>query len=189
MKDEQPIVYCWRYEHQSICKIGRTFFEKFYDSVLKQAMRFSVFDIEILGICRCNSKTERDRLEKHLLNKQFDRVRSDREFVHLNNKVWDWIQDNCHNEIWTVEFFQGLDNEYQEKHRKRNREYQRKRRRETDLKTRAGNIYRKWVAEPESSLQVGGPALARALVADDLAAQGVEETIIQKWLDELENTC
>ena len=189
MKNEQPMVYCWRYEHQSICKIGITSFEKFYDNVLRQAMRFSVLDIEILGICLCDSKIERDTLEKHLLNKRFDRVRPDREFVHLNSKVWNWIQHNCPNKIWTVDFFQRLDNEYKEKHRKRSREYQRKRRRETDIKTRSGNIYREWVTVPESSLQIGGPALARVLVAEDLAAQGVEESIIQEWLDELENTC
>ena len=135
-------------------------------------MRFSVLDIEILGIYLCDSTAERNRLEKHLLSERFDRVRPDREFVHLNNTVWDWIQHNCADKIWTVDFFQKLDNEYKEKHRRRNREYQRKRRREKDLKTRAGNIYKEWAVEPESPLCIGGPALARVLVTEGLSGAG-----------------
>ena len=188
MKEKQPIVYCWRYENQHICKIGSSLFNKFYDIVLKPAMRFSVLDIEILGICGCDSKTERNKLEKYLLNEQFDRVRPDREFVHLNNKVWNWIKYNCVGKVWTVEFFHGLDNEYKEKHRKRNREYQRQKRQEETLKTRARNIYREWAAKPKSPLCVGGPMFARSIVADDLTAQGVDEPTIQKWLDEFENS-
>ena len=181
----QYIVYCWRYENKLSCKIGRSIFDKFYDSVLKPAMRFSTLDIEILGICMCDSKTERDKLEKHLLNKQFDRVRSDREFVYYNTKVRDWIEHDCFKENWTVKFFQELDNEYKQKHRKRSREYQREKRQEETLKARAQNIYRKWSVE--SPLTVGGSAVARAMVAEDLTAQGVEESAIQEWLEELEN--
>ena len=40
----------------------------------------------------------------------------------------------------------------------------------------------------EVSINCWWASVARAMVAEDLAAQGVEETIIQKWLDELENT-
>lgn len=187
MKDKQPILYCWRYENQHICKIGRSLFNKFYDIVLKPAMRFSVLDIEILGICGCGSKTERNKLEKHLLNEQFDRVRPDREFVYLNNKVWNWIQYNCVDKVWTVKFFQGLDNEYKEKYRKRNREDQRQKRWEETLKTRARNIYREWAAKPKSPLCIGGAIVARAIVEEDLAAQGVKASVIPEWLDELEN--
>ena len=48
MKDKQYIVYCWRFEHERFCKIGRSIFDKFYDSVLKPAMRFSILNIEIV---------------------------------------------------------------------------------------------------------------------------------------------
>ena len=135
----------------------------------------------------CDSKTERDKLEKCLLNEQLDRVRPDREFVFYNTKVRDWIERDCVRQDWTVEFFKKLNNEYKEKHRERNREYQRKKRNEETLKTRAQNIYRKWL--PESPLTIGGPAVARIMVKEDLEAQGMEEGTIQQWLDELENNC
>lgn len=189
MNDQQPIVYCWRYENQSVCKIGKSLFNKFYDICLKPAQRNSILDIEVLGICLCDSIADRDKLEVHLLNERFDRVRSDREFVHYNSKVRDWIQQECLENSLTVEFFQRLDNEYKPKHRRRSRESQRKKRWEKYLKTRARNLYCKWAAKPESPLCIGGPALARAIVAEDLAEHGVEASLIQEWLDDLESTC
>lgn len=81
-----------------------------------------------------------------------------------------------------------IDNPYAPKHRVRERKRQRRKRSEEILKTRAQNIYHEWSEKPESPLTVGGPAVARAMVAEDLEAQGVEDSIIQKWLDELENS-
>ena len=185
MKDKQYIVYCWRYENQSVCKVGGSLFDKFYDNCLKLALRFSILDIEILGICLCNSKAERDNLESQLLNEQFDRVRSDREFVFYNEKVKDWIQSDCLKSIWTVEFFKNLDNGNKPKHRERNREYQREKRKDKALKARAQSLYREWIVK-ESPLSIGGPAVARDLVAEDLADQGVGAFRIQEILDELE---
>ena len=187
MEDKQYIVYCWRFENELFCKIGGSIFDKFYDSVLKLAMRFSILNIEILGICMCDSKTERDKLEKYLLNEQLDRVRSDREFVYYNTRVRDWIERDCVKQDWTVEFFKELNNEYKEKGRESSKEYQRKKTNEETLKTRAQNIYCKWLSE--SPLTIGGPAAARIMVKEDLEAQGVEEATIQQWLDELENNC
>ena len=189
MREKQPIVYCWRYEHQPICKIGKTYLEIFWNGRLRFASSLSPFDIEILGICRCDSKAERDKLEQHLLNQQFDKVRPDRrELVYFNSKVRNWMQHDYVENDWTIEALKEIKNPYAEKNRVRERERQRRKRREEVLKTRAKNIYRKWTVDPESPLQIGGPALARTLVAEDLTAHGVEESIIQEWLDELENT-
>lgn len=193
MEHNSPIVYCWRYkdqpfyEDQPICKIGKSIFDKFYDSCIKPALRFSVFDIEILGICLCDSKQARDKLESDLLNERFDKVRPDREFVYLNSKVRNWIKSDCLRGVWTVDFFQKLNNEYKEKHRERNREYQREKREEKNLKTRAENIYNQYSTEPASGLSIGGPTLARMLVTEDLEQQGVEASVIKEWLDELES--
>lgn len=187
MEDNTNIIYCWRYEDQLIAKIGASIFNKFYDNSIKPALRFSVLDIEILGICLCGSKQTCRELEGHLLNERFDRVRSDREFVYLNNEVHDWINHNCLERNWTVDFFRGLDNEYKEDHRERNREYQREKRQEETLKTRARNMYNEYSEEPKSGLVIGGPVLARVVVAEDLERHGVEASRIDEWLTEIED--
>lgn len=95
MKNKQPIVYCWRYENQPFCKIGKSFLEIVWNSRLKYAQSVNVLDIEVLGICRCDSELERDKLEKHLLNERFDKAHPDRrELVYFNSKVRNWIQHN-----------------------------------------------------------------------------------------------
>lgn len=190
MKNKQPIVYCWRYENQPFCKIGKSFLEIVWNGRLKYAQSVNVLDIEVLGICRCDSELERDKLEKHLLNERFDKAHPDRrELVYFNSKVRNWIQHNYVENDWTIEALKEIDNPYAEKNRVRERERQRRKRREEDLKTRARNMYRKYAVEPKSPLCIGGPALARVLVAEDLATHGIEESTIQEWLDELENTC
>ena len=186
LEDNVYIVYCWRYEHQSICKIGKSIFSKFYDNSIKPALRFSVLDIEILGICLCDSKQARDKLELYLLDKRFNRVRSDREWVYLNPQVRDWIQKDCLDGNWTVEYFQKLENEYKEAHRNRNKEYQRKKRDEEILKKRARKMYDRYSAKSTSGLTVGGPTLARIIVAEDLEMQGVDASRIEELLAEIE---
>ena len=55
MPAEQSIVYCWRYENQSYCKIGESFLEIVWNSRLKYAERVNVLDIEIfrhLSVCQ-----------------------------------------------------------------------------------------------------------------------------------------
>lgn len=190
MKDKQPIVYCWRYENQPFCKIGKSFLEIVWNSRLKYAQSVNVLDIEILGICQCDSGPERDKLEKHLLNERFDKIRPDRrELVHFNSKVKDWLQQDSTERNWTIEKLKELPNPYAPTNNEREtRRYYENKEIET-LKTRAQSIYRKWSVEPESPLCIGGSALARDLVVEDLEAQGVDESTIQKWLEELENTC
>ena len=186
-ENKNPIVYCWRYENQPICKIGVSSFHKFYDNAIKPALRFSVLDIQILGICLCNSIPECYRLEKHLLDERFDRVHPSREFVHLNRKVWDWIHHGCVPKTWTVEFFKKLDNDYRTKHRERSREYQREKRSKKALKTRARNMYREWALKPLSPLTIAGPTAARVIVTEELENLGVEPLLIKEWLDEFYN--
>ena len=104
MPDKQHIVYCWRYENQSYCKIGKSSLGIFLRSRLKEAERVNILDIEILGIYWCANEQESSQLEKHLLNEQFDRVRPDRnELVCFNNKVKDWLRHDSVEKNWTIE--------------------------------------------------------------------------------------
>ena len=188
MADGQPIVYCWRYEHQPVCKIGKTSLERFWNSRLRFALGLSPLNIEILGVCRCNNEAERDALEAHLLNERFDKVRADREeLVYFNNKVRDWLQQDSVENDWTVEALKKIPNPYAEKNRTRERERQRRKRREKVLKDRAWNIWQEY-SKKKSPLTVGSPAIAIEIVAEDLAEQGVERSLIKKWLDEFKRT-
>ena len=183
-----PIIYCWRYENQPFCKIGKSFLEIVWNSRLKYAQSVNVLDIEILGICRCDSVPERDKLEKHLLNERFNKIRSDRrELVHFNRKVWHWLQQDSTETNWTIEKLKELPNPYASANNERETRRYHENKEIKILKTRAQKIYRKWSVEPESLLSVGGPTLARDMVVEDLEAHGVDESTIQEWLDELEN--
>ena len=182
MKDKQPIVYCWRYENQPFCKIGKSFLEIVWNSRLKYAQSVNVLDIEILGICRCDSEPERDKLEKHLLNERFNKVQPDRrELVYFDSKVRNWIQRDYIESDWTIEALKEIDNPYAEKNRLRERERQRRKRREKDLKTRARNIYQRALRELPEIVR----GFAPAIVAEDLQDQGADESFIQACLDEL----
>ena len=111
MSTKQPIVYCWRYENQSYCKIGKSSLEILWHSRLKYAERVNVLDIEILGIYRCANEQESRQLEKYLLNEHFDRVRPDREeLVHFNGKVKAWLRHDSIEKNWTIEKLRVLPN-------------------------------------------------------------------------------
>ena len=173
MPAKQPIVYCWRYENQSYCKIGESFLEIVWNSRLKYAERVNVLDIEILGICRFANKQESSQLEKHLLNKQFDKVRPDREeLVHFNSKVKEWLRHDSVEKNWTIEKLKELPNPYAQE----NNEHENKKK--EDLKTRALNIY-------QTELPKMGHVSAITIVVWDLQEQGAEESFIQACLDDL----
>ena len=179
MIPEQHIVYCWRYENLSYCKIGKSSLNIFLRSRLKEAERVNILDIEILGICRCTNKEESHQLEKHLLNERFDRVRPDRnELVHFNSKVKDWLEHDSVEKNWTIEKLNEIPNPYAPTNTKRQANRNHENRRKADLKTRAQNIY-------ERELLISGPARATFIVATDLQKQGADYSLIEECLDEL----
>ena len=179
MPAEQPIVYCWRYENQSYCKIGESFLEIVWNSRLKYAERVNVLDIEILGICRCANKQESCQLEKHLLNEQFDKVRLDREeLVHFNSKVKDWLRHDSVEKNWTIEKLKELPNPYAQANNERETTRYHENKKKENLKTRALDIY-------QTELPKMGHVSAITVVVRDLQEQGAEKSFIQACLDEL----
>ena len=179
MPDKQHIVYCWRYENQSYCKIGKSSLEIFLRSRLKEAERVNILDIEILGIYWCANEQESSQLENHLLNEQFDRVRPDRnELVCFNNKVKDWLRHDSVEKNWTIEKLKKLPNPYAPANRKRETKRKREVQREKNLKTRAFNIYKR-------ELPKVGHESASTIVTWDLQDHEAEDSFIQECLDEL----
>ena len=179
MPTKQPIVYCWRYENQSYCKIGKSSLEIFWHSRLKYAERVNVLDIEILGIYRCANEPESRQLEKHLLNERFDRVRPDREeLVRFNSKVKNWLQHDSVEKNWTIEKLKELPSPYAQANNERETNRHHINRRKANLKTRALNIYQR-------ELPKVGHVSASTMVAWDLQQQEAEDSFIQACLDEL----
>ena len=179
MPAKQPIVYCWRYENQSYCKIGKSSLEIVWHSRLKYAERVNVLDIEILGIYQCANEQKSRQLENHLLNERFDRVRPDRkELVRFNSKVKDWLRHDSVEKNWTIEKLKNLQSPYAQANNERETKRYHKNQREENLKTRARNIYQR-------ELPKVGHASASTIVAWDLQDQGAEDSFMQACLDEL----
>ena len=129
MNSQQPLIYCWRYAGEPICKIGSCkALNIFFDSRLKNALTSSVYDIEVIGVCLCETEADARKLETDLLD-QFERVREDREFVFYSNEVYKWIHANCTIRHKTTTYFQDIESAYAEDNRERNREYQAQKRR------------------------------------------------------------
>ena len=84
------IVYCWRYEGDAFAKIGMSRAGSFWNR-LGQAQTNDYRDVELLGIRKCNSRENAIVLEQTLLNNTFVRHRPDREWVYINQAVWDWL--------------------------------------------------------------------------------------------------
>ena len=179
MTNNQHIVYCWRYENQSYCKIGKSSLAIFLHSRLNEAERVNILDIEILGVCRCANKQESDKLEKHLLNDQFDRVRPDRnELVHFNGKVKDWLRHDSVENNWTIDKLKKLPNPYAPKNNERGTNRYHENEREKNLKIRALNIYKR-------ELPKQGHLWATIEMTTDLLEHGAEDSFVKECLDEL----
>ncbi|MCG9128870.1 tetratricopeptide repeat protein [Candidatus Poribacteria bacterium] len=94
LEQEQNFVYAWRYEgDETACKIGKSSVGSFWGRT-GPARTTHYRDIEILGIQLCDSEAHANSQEKNLLG-NFKRVRPDREWVYLNNEVWNWIKTYC----------------------------------------------------------------------------------------------
>ena len=93
------LIYCWRYEKQSEAKIGVSTIGGLYQRIAA-AKTFSIYDIELLGFQLMPSKHAAEIRESNLLNRRFQRVRSDREFIHLNQNTQVWLDNECmHNPL------------------------------------------------------------------------------------------
>lgn len=179
MLTKQPIVYCWRYENQSYCKIGKSSLEILWRSRLKYVECVNILDIEILGIYRCANEQESLQLENHLKNERFDRIRPDREeLVHFNSKVKDWLRHDSVEKNWTIEKLKELPDPYAPANRKRGRTRYHENQKKNNLKTRALNIYRR-------ELPKQGHLWATIEMTTDLQEQEADDSFIQECLDEL----
>ncbi len=127
LKQEQYFVYAWRYEgDNTACKIGNSSTGKFWGRTAP-ARTNDYRDLELLGIQLCDSKADAESQEKHLLDERFDRVRQDREWVHLTDDVWNWIETDCMKNSPQIKEFDASAN-HRERHKNTEKARQRKKR-------------------------------------------------------------
>ena len=91
LRSDHAIVYCWRWNNQTVCKIGKSTVGRFKRYVIDGSARWcGLNQFDLLGFEVFETETEAYNRERELLNR-FNRVRSNGEWVYINKDVLDWI--------------------------------------------------------------------------------------------------
>ena len=121
---EQYFVYAWRYADDTVCKFGVSTLRTFYARI-KAAKTVTYQDIELLGIEVFGTEAEARAAYRQRL-KTFERLADRRAWVHFNDVVRQWTENECVSTPPTLDAFKdAFQND--PARREKEREYQQRR--------------------------------------------------------------